>query len=458
MAIPEAARHEFKRRTAIVESLETGDIRVAMERRDARERTALDLFKAIKAGEAVTPEQIDATSRGAIVREAIKTLQDAGDTDALHDAVSAAEDERDHYRGKERKLFDAAVSGKVPVDQHLEAYLKEAKLADKTTAEWRGLVKRFARWCAEKALRLADIDRKNAGRYVSEEIAEMHPKTAKKHLSAVRGYWDYLARRGLVDTEQSGNPWDRQLQPQRRKKGSAEATQGERPFTPKELNAVLYGEQLDSGDREAGQFDHQLQDAALIGALSGMRLEEIVTLRVGQCAGGWFDIRDAKTQAGVRRVPIHSGLTKLVGSRTKDKKPGDWLFHELANERDAAAVTTKRFTRYRVACGVDDKRDGRRRSLVNFHSFRRWFVSQAEQAGIPETTVAAVVGHVEGRKSITFGVYSGGPSDEQKVACVKAVKLPPPGSAISTARQGIEALAPQLEFQAATVARPKPEQ
>lgn len=93
----------------------------------------------------------------------------------------------------------------------------------------------------------------------------MHPKTAKKHLSAVRGYWDYLARRGLVDTEQSGNPWDRQLQPQRRKKGSAEATQGERPFTLKELNAVLYGQQLNwlnglpvrhpSRDREPSVID-----------------------------------------------------------------------------------------------------------------------------------------------------------------------------------------------------------
>jgi hypothetical protein len=104
MAIPEAARSGFKGRTAIVESLETSDIRVAMERRDIKERAALDLFKAIKAGEAVTREQMDAAYRGALVRENIKALQEADDRDALYDAVNSAEDEADGYRGKERKL------------------------------------------------------------------------------------------------------------------------------------------------------------------------------------------------------------------------------------------------------------------------------------------------------------------------------------------------------------------
>lgn len=418
MAIPAAARHHFKGRTAIVESLETGDIREAMERRDSKERDAIDLFKLIKSGAVITAAERTAEQRGIITSEALKALRDAGDDDAYHDAVGAAETEASQYRNRDRKRFENAMVGRLPVDHHIDAYLKEANLADKTTNEWRGLVKRFARWCAEKDLRLPDIDRRNAGRYVSDEISPMHPKTAKKHMSAIRGYWDYLARRGFVDIEQAGSPWINQLQPQRRKKGSAEAAVTERPYTSKELNAVLYGD-------HGGQFDAQLRDIALLGALSGMRLEEIVTLRVGQCGGGWFDITDAKTQGGVRRVPIHSALTDLVKRRSRDKKPEEWLFHELADEKNASAVTTKRFTRFRVACGVDDKRDGRRRSLVNFHSSRRWFVTQAEQAGQLETTVAAVVGHIEGRKSITFGVYSKGPSEEQRRACVEAVKLPP---------------------------------
>jgi integrase len=82
----------------------------------------------------------------------------------------------------------------------------------------------------------------------------------------------------------------------------------------------------------------------------------------------------------------------------------------------------KAFTNYRRSLGVDERLPGRKRSLVNFHSFRRWFCTKAEQAGIPETTIAAVVGHKRQRE--TFGTYSAGPSMEQFRACVEAVKLP----------------------------------
>lgn len=71
---------------------------------------------------------------------------------------------------------------------------------------------------------------------------------------------------------------------------------------------------------------------------------------------------------------------------------------------------------------MDDTREGKRRGLVNFHSFRRWFITKAEQAGQPESVIAVVVGHK--RPGMTFGVYSAGPLLEQARACVEAVKLP----------------------------------
>jgi len=59
--------------------------------------------------------------------------------------------------------------------------------------------------------------------------------------------------------------------------------------------------------------------------------------------------------------------------------------------------------------------------VANFHSFRRWFISKAEQAGIDERIISDVVGHK--RQSMT-GRYSAGASMEQMRACVEAVKLP----------------------------------
>ena len=74
---------------------------------------------------------------------------------------------------------------------------------------------------------------------------------------------------------------------------------------------------------------------------------------------------------------------------------------------------------------MSETREGRRRSLTNFHSTRRWFITEAERAGVPEVTVSAVVGHEEARaKGFTFGAYSGGPSGAQRRAVVEAVRLP----------------------------------
>jgi integrase len=82
----------------------------------------------------------------------------------------------------------------------------------------------------------------------------------------------------------------------------------------------------------------------------------------------------------------------------------------------------KLFGRFRKAVGVDDQLPGQRRSLVTFHSFRRWFITQAERAGQPESIIAAVVGHK--RAGMTLGLYSAGPDREQFTRCVEAVKLP----------------------------------
>jgi len=54
--------------------------------------------------------------------------------------------------------------------------------------------------------------------------------------------------------------------------------------------------------------------------------------------------------------------------------------------------TSKRFRTYRRGLGVDDQVEPKRRSLVNFHSFRRWFITKAEQAGIHPHIIAVVVG------------------------------------------------------------------
>lgn len=405
-----------------LESLQTGDIKIAMAKRDVLETEVRKLFARVKAGEVISSAEERAELRGALTRAAIQEAQQERDYDALHDIVNAAEVEADRLREKARERFERAIAGDHPVDHFLEAYLTAIKLAPKTTNERRGLINKFTRWCTVEKLRLPDITRKAAGRYVTEIIEPMDRSTAKKHMTALRGYWEYLIKRGHVTGKVEDNPWLGQEVSNNRRRVERGDGETERPFTEKELKTLLYSDYPEGMD-----VDHQQQivDALRISALSGMRMAEVLTLWVEEVHDDVFDIQQGKTRSAARKVPIHPDLKEIVARRTEGKGPKSWLFHELAEERDPGDTFGKRFNRYRKHLEVDDVRPGKRRSLVNFHSARRWFITQARHAEQPRETIKDVVGHVaDKKKDITFGVYTQGASREQMRGCVEAVNLP----------------------------------
>jgi integrase len=425
MAIPEACRSYFNGTTMYLQSLQTGDIKAAMARRDKLEPDVRALFARVRAGEVIDSGEAVAELRGELSRAAI-TEATAEGGQALEDAVWAAEAEVESLRGKARERFTRAIAGDHPVDHYLDAYLSAIKLAPKTTNERRGLINRFARWCIGEKYRLPDITRKAAGRYVTEVIEPMDRSTAKKHMTAARGYWEYLIKRGHVAGAADDNPWLGQEVANGRRRVERGDNESERPFTETELKTLLYAP-YPKGMRES--FRQQIADALRISCLSGMRLAEVLTLWVEEVHDGIFDIQQGKTRSAARKVPIHPDLKEIIARRVRDKQPKDWLFHELADERDPGDTFGKRFNNYREKLGVDDKRPGKRRSLVNFHSARRWFITQARHAGQTVETVKDVVGHVsDKKKDITFGVYTQGASEKQMRECVGAVQLPPAGN------------------------------
>ncbi|MBZ9881725.1 tyrosine-type recombinase/integrase [Mesorhizobium sp. CA10] len=439
-AIPAELQRHFGGNKFYVRSLETSDVVEAKRRRDAAERESDKLFAELRRGGMTATTRDTIRELGQVwARELVESRADpvrwteklTGRTPAtdedVHDAYGhvmeqAERVEREHGEEAKAKFLNEAF-GRVGVDRFRDDYLGEVKLAPKTIRDRTGHLNRFARWAEAEGLRLADIDRRTAGRYFTSQLAGGDRWTALKHLSSLRGYWDFLKRRGHVNGRD--NPWEGQQLPDRSRRVERGARDNdERPFTTKEMQTLLYPP-ADEKTKALGRTPAPLIDDAIrIAALTGMRLAEVVTLWCEEVDEGFFSIGHGKTSAAVRRVPIHPHLKQIVERRTKDKKPKDWLFDELQHERDPGDTFGKRFARYRERLGVDDKREGKRRSLVNFHSFRRWFITEAERGDIPESTIAAVVGHEEGRKGMTFGVYSRGPSDEQMRACVEAVKLP----------------------------------
>lgn len=333
-----------------------------------------------------------------------------------------------------------------PLLQYLPVWLEEGGVKGpyrpRTKLQLQGDIERLGEWMkAHKlALTLEAIGRKEAGAFVSDLGKSLERKTVGRIVSACRSYWVFLGRKGHVPDDR--NPWDRQAPP--KAKNSGYEGEKERPFTREEMVALL-----------RGPADAELADLMRVAALSGMRIEEVYRLTVADCAGGLFRVRQSKTKAGVRSVPIHPDLAAIVARRVQGKEPGAFLFHEagtvaksgmgdagaqrgrrkgdqgrvVVEGKERSMAASKRFARYRVAVGVDAKVPGKRRSLVTFHTFRSWFVTEALKGGQLERVVRQVVGHK--LQGVTLGRYHGGDELAALRACVEAVQLPSIGARVS---------------------------
>lgn len=369
-------------------------------RQRGREAAERDAKAALDGSWAETFDIGDGQGTGYVVTHAMELLAEVGDR-------------AEELGAKAPPGFFAVAAGEWTLLSPLvDPWLAESGGTGKTKLQHRKAVAELTEWSGGEVT-LERVTRKGAGEFVTKRLLGrgLSPKTVNRYLSSLSMLWKWLAKRGHLDQDVA-NPWQGQGVAVKGRRGAKQ--EAERPFTDGEVAALL-----------GGPSDPLLADLVPLAALSGMRIEELCQLRVRDCQGGAFTIREGKTEAAARSVPVHTLAAPVVARRCADKKPSDFLFHELdasGPDDKRSAPASKRFTRYRRGVGVDDTRDGLRRSLVNFHSFRRWFITKAEQAGIPGETLKIVVGHK--REDITFGVYSGGPSDEQKRACVEAIRLP----------------------------------
>lgn len=316
---------------------------------------------------------------------------------------------------EQRSTFLAVASGaETPLLHHLDSWLHEGgargPVSPRTQLQYRADLAELERWMQRSGLppTIEAISKPVAGRYVTEMLAAgADRKTTARKVSAVSSYWRWLVKRTSIEA----NPWAGQSVA----KASARTVEKpKRPFSDAEVTKLL-----------SGPADQELADAMRMAALSGMRIEELYQLRVADCADGVFRINRAKTSAGLRDVPIHPALRPIVARRTKGKAANARLFPEpgeVKAGRERSMTISKRFGIYRKRLGVDDRIDGRRQSRVDLHSMRRWFITKAEQAGIAESVIQSVVGHV--RHGMTLGLYSGGPSMKQRKQCVEVVRLP----------------------------------
>ncbi|GAB5505922.1 MAG: hypothetical protein Rhirs2KO_10850 [Rhizobiaceae bacterium] len=331
------------------------------------------------------------------------------DTDDQGRAVYAPERERIAL-----EFRDIALGKRTPMELWRATYLDQINVKPRTRDDDQRAFAALMSWCQKNnvAPLLETFGRNEAARFTDDfrKSEGRGPVTLNKYIRRLGLYWKWLERRDAVDRNVwAGLIYTVPLETQEVK---------ERPFTDAEVATLL-----------AGTADPKLHDLMCIAALSGARIDVIVSLSVGDCINGTFRFKPQKREPSARLVPIHSGLIEIVERRTRGKLPEDHLFPEwppvkkVGSRRERSFKASNQFTEYRRSVGVDHRIDGKRRSLVNFHSFRRWFVMKAEHAGQPLETIQSVIGHK--REPLAFDVYNRfGASVEQMTRCVEAVKLP----------------------------------
>lgn len=319
--------------------------------------------------------------------------------------------DRERRAGEFLKL---ARGEEIPVALYHDDYLKQSTTKRRTKGDDERALRFLEAWCAREKVEqtLQAITRKRAARFMDDlgEIAGgQSPVTLNKYVSRLRRYWAWLVKREHVEA----NVWLGLNIPV----PDTPYDEKERPFTDEELLRLLNGPATQA-----------MADVMRIGALTGARLDVIVDLKAKDAADGIFTFKPQKKEDKPRSIPVHSDLAEIVARRLKGRGPEDDLFPEwpepksVNSERERSFKTSNDFTAYRRSVGVEEMVAGKRRSLVNFHSFRRWFITKAEQADQPESIIAVVVGHK--RPGMTLGRYSAGPLMEQARRCVEAVRLP----------------------------------
>lgn len=419
----------------LIKSLQTTDVNVA---RAARWNAVAQLKARIEEAKRPTKGENDPLTLEALEwREALATAQESGEREAHLERIGerayevhystrrrdTGNPEDDEAMAEAKAFYDLATGQATPLDTYLDRWLAASGYTERTKADARTAMEQFRRWCLDNK-RPAFIEK------VSDRVAAdfrdwmvangVHPTTTNKKLSALRQYWAWLD----TSIEARPNPWMRKSLPKiKRHRINPDGPDArERPFTDDEVRKLL-----------AGQTKGVLADFMRVAALSGMRPDEIGRLRIRDCQNGVFTIRQGKTPAAVRDIPIHSGLRDIIRRLIGNRESNAFLFRDLPDsgwDGNRVMALSKRFATYRRRLGIDDKRPGARRSKVNFYSFRRWFATKVEEAGQRENVAAAVMGHEKG-VSITFSLYSQAELTELKRKCVEAVKLP---KAIETQR------------------------
>jgi integrase len=195
-------------------------------------------------------------------------------------------------------------------------------------------------------------------------------------------------------------------------------------WTPEECEALFATPLYTSGPKEP---DDALYWAPLISAHCGAREEEILQLLGSDVDGRWIRFRitrpeaqSIKSEASVRKVPMHSNLVALGLPELARRAGSGRIFPAVSRSAARGKLSetfTKRFIYYRR------KYLGHPWNLPNkvFHSFRGGASTALLRAKVPLETVQQIVGHDS--DDVTIVYYYDGDTEAMLRDAVEKIRI-----------------------------------
>lgn len=234
-------------------------------------------------------------------------------------------------------------------------------------------------------------------------------KTQQQYLLAGNAFWRWACKydtRWRETFKGAANPFERHSVAL--PKGRAALDAKRKDFTLADM-ARLHAAALEGGNQP-------LADLVELGYFTGARIGELCQLRVENVVTvdgvTMLDIADSKSAAGIRLVPVHPAIASLVTRLVKDSADGFLVVTEFLSSRgDRSGALGKAFGALKTSLGYGPQHV--------FHSVRKTTITQLARHDVPYPMICELVGHKT--NTITFDVYSGGFSAQQKLDAVAKV-------------------------------------
>jgi integrase len=213
--------------------------------------------------------------------------------------------------------------------------------------------------------------------------AGLSASTLNRHSTTLKELWRWAEDRGWCEGK---NPFSGFHEKLRRGKNAM----GYMPWTLDELRLLF----------DPPPVRQDVTEVMVVALHTGLRLNEIASLTLGDIKEeegvSYIEVKDAKTPAGNRQVPLHprvAWLGKLKGPASARVWPS---FNEEGPGKKPGHDAGKEFSRFKLARGFSDRQKV-------FHSFRKNVTEIMERRGVPENEWALVLGHERG---FTYSRYS----------------------------------------------------